>query len=283
MVFEGLVRLLVSMQGEKMNEVAVKENGISFSPSLPVTPEMLTQLKEQRRLLAEFVSSQLKRDSDYGVIPGTKKASLFKPGAEKIRGLFGLNVPIECTSSQLDRDQNFAMFTYKAKVLRGENLITECEASCNSQEQKYKERRVWRQRANGPGKEEIREVTPIFDVLNTLQKMAQKRAFVGAIILAVGASDFFTQDIDDMDDARSIGTQPQVMNSNQVPNVVSVTSAPAQNNQTKQWVKALVSFNDKQLAKDAGFRYQADSKMWVKEVTRAEVLAGFEFEVEPLI
>ena len=33
---------------------------------------------------------------------------------------------------------------------------------------------------------------------NTIMKMAQKRAFVGAILLATGASEFFTQDVEDM-------------------------------------------------------------------------------------
>src|SRR5207253_1530601 len=40
---------------------------------------------------------------------------------------------------------------------------------------------------------------PAGEILNTLQKMAQKRAYVGAVIIAVGASDFFTHDIEDMD------------------------------------------------------------------------------------
>ena len=34
---------------------------------------------------------------------------------------------------------------------------------------------------------------------NTIMKIAQKRAFVGAMLLATGASEFFTQDIEDMD------------------------------------------------------------------------------------
>lgn len=33
---------------------------------------------------------------------------------------------------------------------------------------------------------------------NTLQKMAQKRAYVGAILIATGGSEFFTQDVEDM-------------------------------------------------------------------------------------
>lgn len=37
----------------------------------------------------------------------------------------------------------------------------------------------------------------IFDQVNTLMKMGQKRSFVGAILLATGASEFFTQDLED--------------------------------------------------------------------------------------
>lgn len=39
----------------------------------------------------------------------------------------------------------------------------------------------------------------VIGVKNTIMKMAQKRAFVGAILLATGASEFFTQDIEDME------------------------------------------------------------------------------------
>lgn len=38
----------------------------------------------------------------------------------------------------------------------------------------------------------------IADQINTIDKMAQKRALVAAVLVAVGASDFFTQDIEDM-------------------------------------------------------------------------------------
>lgn len=39
----------------------------------------------------------------------------------------------------------------------------------------------------------------VFSQVNTLQKMAQKRALVGATLLAVNASEFFTQDMEDLD------------------------------------------------------------------------------------
>jgi hypothetical protein len=37
------------------------------------------------------------------------------------------------------------------------------------------------------------------DIVNTIDKMAQKRALVAATVIAVNASEFFTQDVEDMD------------------------------------------------------------------------------------
>jgi hypothetical protein len=39
----------------------------------------------------------------------------------------------------------------------------------------------------------------VADVVNTIQKMAQKRALVAATLIATGASEFFTQDVEDAD------------------------------------------------------------------------------------
>src|SRR5690606_29929350 len=56
-------------------------------------------------------------------------------------------------------------------------------------------------------------------------KMAQKRAYVGAVILATGASDFFTQDIDDPEDAAVLGVQPRPESVRvAVPNVMAAAS-----------------------------------------------------------
>ena len=97
------------------------------------------------------------------------------------------------------------MFTYKCVIfhLGSGNDIAECEASVNSQETKYKERTVWRTRKRENGttyRENVKEETAVFDILNTLQKMAQKRALVGATLLATAASEYFTQDLLDPED-----------------------------------------------------------------------------------
>src|SRR5205085_7043391 len=57
--------------------------------------------------------------------------------------------------------------------------------------------------ADGDGVIESQQTGRVFnpdiaDQVNTIQKMAQKRALVGAVLLAVNASEFFTQDIEDI-------------------------------------------------------------------------------------
>lgn len=267
---------------EEMNSLVSVESSVGM-----INQHMVDGLKKQRELLVSFVSSQLKRDADYGIIPGTKKNSLYKPGAEKLRALFNLSISVELKKQDIDRQNNFAMFTYKSAVKTKDGvLVAECEASCNSQEKKYKERTVWVEPKGGGRKQPQVEETPIFDIMNTLMKMAQKRAYVGAVILACGASDFFTQDIDDPEDARQVGITPEVRNVNKAPKVTNVSNQPKQNNQSKQGgnsallVEAVVEFKDKELAKSAGFQWSKTSKKWLKEMSADEFNRGFDFPVQ---
>lgn len=178
--------------------------------ALALTRDAVDQLKQNRILLMEYVRSQLRQDVDFGIVPGTAKPSLYKPGGEKLRTLFSLQTDTMMADKELDRPGNFAMFTYRTEVRdKYGNLLASCEGSCNSQEKKYRERKIYKWNEQTRRKEEVgAEPTPVCDVLNTLQKMAQKRSFVGAVILATGASDFFSQDIDDPADAASLGLDP---------------------------------------------------------------------------
>src|ERR1044071_9084684 len=65
-------------------------------------------LSEAQSWYNEFVTfskSILKMDLDYGVIPGTPKPSLYKPGAEKLRLVYGLGSEQECTEKTVDMDR----------------------------------------------------------------------------------------------------------------------------------------------------------------------------------
>lgn len=150
--------------------------------SVQITDRALEQYQKQINSIKAFVKNNLTENVDYGKIPGTPKNTLLKPGAEKLQKLFMLGTRIVNREREIDRQSGFAMFSYTVEVysLQNGNVICQCEGSANTEEKKNRNREV-------------------ADLLNTLQKMAQKRAFVGAIIAAVGASDFFTQDMDDTD------------------------------------------------------------------------------------
>jgi hypothetical protein len=183
------------------------------SSLIPVTTQDVENLKRQRDLIGEFVRSQLKEadfsdkagdakgEGDYGVIPGTKKMCLLKPGAEKLLRLFGLGARFRQTDKEVDRHANFALYSYRCEifVMSTGRVVAECEGTTNSQEKKWKERTVWKKNSRGQSESTLEE-TPIYDVLNTLQKMAQKRALIGATLLATGASEYFTQDVLEPDD-----------------------------------------------------------------------------------
>jgi hypothetical protein len=130
----------------------------------------------------------------------------------------------------------FFYYLYRCHLLRGELLIAEADGSCNSWEKKYRFRNgmrlcpqcgaaaITKSRGGGGwqcfrGKDgcgatwadgdpviedratrQCKTENPA-DLVNTIQKMAQKRALIAATLLAVNASEFFTQDLEDMDEA----------------------------------------------------------------------------------
>lgn len=186
--------------------------------------------------LVGFVKQMLHEKIDFGVIPGTAKPTLLQPGAEKLCMFFGLRAEFLTLTELLDWDRGIFYFQYKCRLWRGDFLVGEGIGSCNSREKKYRYRNSERvcpacgkatiikgkvefgggwlcyAKKGGCGAKfherapEIidQEVGQIenpepFEVINTLQKMGQKRAFMGATIRSVNASEFFTQDIEDMD------------------------------------------------------------------------------------
>ena len=196
---------------------------------------------ERYNAVTEFVSRVLRKDVDYGVIPGTEKRTLLKPGAEKLTTFFGLSTRfellerIEDWTGERHGGEPFFYYLYRCRLFRGDVLIAEGDASCNSREAKYRWREAQRacpacgQSAIIKGREEYgggwlcfkkkggcgakypdgdqtiesqqtgRVFNPdIADQVNTIQKMSQKRSLVGAVLLAVNASEFFTQDVEDM-------------------------------------------------------------------------------------
>lgn len=175
----------------------------------------IAEAVDQYNMMVEYVQTVMKDGIDYGVVPGTKKPTLLKPGAEKLQRLFKLRSTFEAIDIKENWEGPFFYYRYKCQIWSSDQVIAECEGSTNSYEKKYRYRYVFDNKATPEEKEQglLIERTgrngqpytsyrienkEIYDQVNTLQKMAQKRAYVGAILLAANASEFFTQDMEDL-------------------------------------------------------------------------------------
>lgn len=172
------------------NNATMSEELIPAPHNAALRPVMeCAQAVANREAVIQFVRAILKRGEDYGKIPGTGKATLLKPGAEKLCNFFGL-FPDFVTEKEIE-DWEAGFFCYRVKcILRREgDPVASGIASCNSKERKYR---------NAPG----------FDLVNTILKMAQKRALIAATLIACNASEMFTQDIEDIEVARRASARP---------------------------------------------------------------------------
>ena len=221
-----------------MNEIAMTaEHPSATYLDVATASQNMNALKMKHNLLIEAMSDVLKKDKDYGVIPGTgNKPTLLKPGAESLCFLFGLRPTFEVVDCIEDWDKGLFYYRYRCTLLSGDGrVVANSEGSCNSRETKYRYRNQSRKcptcgketiikgkaeygggwlcfkKKGGCGakfqdgaqvieKQEVGKVenTEPFELVNTLQKMAQKRALVAAVLIGTGASQFFTQDVEDM-------------------------------------------------------------------------------------
>lgn len=130
----------------------------------------------------------MKKGEDYGLIPGVKKPSLFKAGAEKLCFLFRLCPEYTELSTSIVRDTflSYSVACALVHIPTGVKIATGI-GSCNSRERKYQH-----------------SGTNPWDLDNTLRKMACKRALVAAILNGTAASAIFTQDVEDLPDAEPV-------------------------------------------------------------------------------
>lgn len=177
-------------------------------------------------------------DKDFGKIPGTEKNALLQGGAEKLTELFKLTPVYEETNKIERWDKADPLFHYEFKCklkVRGTDVIAaEGLGSCNSMEDRYRWRNAQRKcpgcgvaaiftskkdgegyycwnKKGGCGKQFPKgdkqiegqeqgrvENDGVFTQVNTILKMAKKRALVDAAIVLCRRYGFrFTQDLED--------------------------------------------------------------------------------------
>ena len=142
--------------------------------------QQVAQTMQKITQFQKVIQHTLRQNHDYGVVPGTDKPTLLKPGAEKILMMMGLQSEFEIVDSTRDFENGFFQYQVRCKLFKGDLLITEGLGSCNTKEKKYAKQDP-------------------FSIDNTVLKMAKKRALVDAALLVASLSDVFTQDLEDMD------------------------------------------------------------------------------------
>lgn len=243
------------------------ENAIVTAERQLLAPMNMESALARYNATLDFTKRIMKSGKDYGIIPGTDKPTLLKPGAEKLCAFFGLSVDYVEVEKVVDWEKGLFFYSYKAVLGRHGNLVATGIGSCNSYEKKYRWR--WVSESDLPSGADtskmmsrsgtLREPTfaisrsetggkygkpaaywqrfkdamesgagrhiripkrgggedmdgweiggtlyrvqndDLADSINTVQKMAQKRALIAATLIAANASEFYTQDLDDLD------------------------------------------------------------------------------------
>jgi hypothetical protein len=197
--------------GTTSTALARRPSQVSLLRPIAPAADVIVAQNETR----ELIQKALVENRDFGTIKGTKKPTLYKAGAERIVIAFGCFARFRTLASEVDHDREFR-YTKREKVWRNKHkgdkeftwkeeagisqglyrYVVECEivnrqtnevvgsfiGSCSSMESKYIDRPR--------------------DVENTILKMAEKRALVGAGLTTFGLSDQFTQDVEDLADNR---------------------------------------------------------------------------------
>ena len=158
--------------------MAQKPNNLAIIDAVEISQVQATMNKITQ--FQKVIQNTLHQNHDYGIIPGTSKPTLLKPGAEKILMMMGLQSEFEIVDSTRDFEKGFFQYQVRCKLLKGDMVITEGLGACNTRERKYL------------------KMDP-YTMDNTVLKMAKKRALVDAALLVASLSDVFTQDLEDMD------------------------------------------------------------------------------------
>lgn len=184
-------------------------NALSIIDTVEIDNIANTMAKIQQ--MQNVVQKTLKKGHDFGEVPGTSKPTLLKPGGEKICMLFGLNPEYEFLQTTEDYDKEFFSYNIRCTLFRNGQPVAQGVGSCNSKEKKYRFINVdeipdnyvgqSEQFTDKYGRTKYKINNPdICSLVNTILKMAKKRAFIDAVLQVASLSEVFTQDIEDMGD-----------------------------------------------------------------------------------
>ena len=214
-----------------------------------LSPLTAREIKGQVQLIQEVMQAVMQEGHHYGIIPGTDKPTLLKPGAEKLTVTFRLAPILHVDMRDLGNGHREYQVRCTLVHIPTGRVCGEGIGLCSTMESRYRYRKAERtcphcsnaaiikgkaeygggyicfQRKGGCGAKFndndpaiINQPTgrvenaDLADVHNTILKMAKKRALVDATLTTTAASDIFSQDIEDfVDDSVHEETKPKVL------------------------------------------------------------------------
>lgn len=184
-------------------------------PQMPIMS--VAAMTERINAIQTVTRSKMIENVHYGIIPGTKKPTLYKAGSEMLLVMFQIGPQVDvldlCSADKI----KYRVTASGVHIPTG-RVIGQGIGECSSGEEKYKwrnavcdeefdetpesQRRVkwvktWE--AGRPNFLQSKQVRTVPDDLgNTVLKMAKKRAQIDMTLTALGVSDLFNQDIEDL-------------------------------------------------------------------------------------
>lgn len=174
----------VQMETNNITTVSTPSANMS-APTVKTKEKTATKTTKKRSAdktepIEAIVASVLVPNQDYGMIPGCRKPSLLKSGAEKLCSHYGYSTQISIIHRAEIYEKGFVSYEVKVTIYSPSGSIhAEGVGAANSRERKFLK-------------------GDFFSQINTVLKIAKKRAYVDAILTATGASGIFTQDMEDI-------------------------------------------------------------------------------------
>jgi hypothetical protein len=180
--------------------------------------QKLYNMKTMLDMTQRFFKEVMIKDQDYGVIPGTDKPGLLKPGAEKLCELYGFAAKIHHVDEIKDRETGYYEATVYIEIIdrKTGNLVGHGVGSANTYESRYRYR--WLTEKKLPAGTDIKslkrrvvdgnygpytlyrmENDDLHSQWNTILKMAKKRSLVDAVLQCTQSSGIFNQGEDALD------------------------------------------------------------------------------------
>lgn len=199
-----------------MNEV-IERKGTGIAVSQSTGRMAVSEVLGAVKLVQEVMQSIMKVDVHYGKIPGTPKPTLLKPGAELLCMAFRIAPSYRVEDLSTDDKSRYRVTCTGTHQTTG-YALGDGMGTASSGEAKYKWRKSFkdefestpphlRREHKGKDRDTGREYsvfqvrTEPDDLENTILKMANKRALVAMVLNVTAASDMFTQDLEDLEDA----------------------------------------------------------------------------------